>query len=148
MPRGVAPALDEPRDLALERVECAVEGQPARGGAVLHAKRRPLGQGHAQRAPHRAPALGPVVVGEHHGGPRRVDAVSFEDPGESLLGAGAGVFQSSYVTLTPGKLLKGDDLSPEGVAAHWAAITDREGEIVPQMGAEQSMMIGRALQAG
>ncbi len=74
--------------------------------------------------------------------------VSEDAPTNVILGAGAGVFQTSYVTLTPGKLLKGDDLSPEGVAAHWAAISDRTGEIVPQMGAEQSMMIGRALQAG
>ena len=74
--------------------------------------------------------------------------VSEDAPTNVILGAGAGVFQASYVTLTPGKLLKGDDLSPEGVAANWAAITDRTGEIVPQMGAEQSMMIGRALQAG
>ncbi len=74
--------------------------------------------------------------------------VSEDAPTNVILGAGAGVFQTSYVTLTPGKLLKGDDLSPEGVAAHWAAISDRTGEIVPQMGAEQSTMIGRALQAG
>ena len=74
--------------------------------------------------------------------------VSEDAPTNVILGAGAGVFQTSYVTLTPGKLLKGDDLSPEGVAANWAAISDRHGEIVPQMGAEQSMMIGRALQAG
>ena len=80
--------------------------------------------------------------------PGAVFLVSEDAPTNVIMGAGAGVFQASYVTLTPGKLLTGDDLSPEGVAAHWSAITDRTGEIVPQMGAEQSMMIARALQAG
>ena len=80
--------------------------------------------------------------------PGAVFLVSEDAPTNVIMGAGAGVFQASYVTLTPGKLLKGNDLSVEGVAANWAAITDRTGEIVPQMGAEQSMMIGRALQAG
>ncbi len=74
--------------------------------------------------------------------------VSEDAPTNTIMGAGAGVFQASYVTLTPGKLLTGDDLSVEGVAANWDAITDRTGEIVPQMGAEQSMMIGRKLQGG
>jgi hypothetical protein len=50
------------------------------------------------------------------------------------------------VTLTQGKLLTGDDLSVEGVAAHWDAIIDRSGEIVPQSGSEQSMTILRKLQ--
>ncbi len=74
--------------------------------------------------------------------------VSEEAPSNVILGAGAGVFQSSYVTLTPGTLLTGDDLSPEGVAAHWAAVTDRTGEIVPKMGGEQAMAIGKLLQSG
>lgn len=71
--------------------------------------------------------------------------VSEDAPTNVILGAGAGAFQASYVTLTPGTLLTGDDLSPEGVAAHWDAITDRTGEIVPKMGAEQSMTIGKLL---
>ncbi|USU04901.1 SDR family NAD(P)-dependent oxidoreductase [Sphingomonadaceae bacterium OTU29LAMAA1] len=74
--------------------------------------------------------------------------VSEEAPSNVILGAGAGVFQSSYVTLTPGTLLTGDDLSPEGVAAHWTAVTDRTGEIVPKMGGEQAMAIGKLLQSG
>jgi len=80
--------------------------------------------------------------------PGAVFLVSEEAPTNVIMGAGAGVFQASYVTLTPGKLLKGDDLSVEGVAANWDAITDRTDEIVPQMGAEQSMLIGKLLQAG
>jgi NAD(P)-dependent dehydrogenase (short-subunit alcohol dehydrogenase family) len=80
--------------------------------------------------------------------PGAVFLVSEDAPTNVIMGAGAGVFQASYVTLTPGKLLTGDDLSVEGVAANWDAITDRTGEIVPQMGAEQSMLIGKALQGG
>jgi NAD(P)-dependent dehydrogenase (short-subunit alcohol dehydrogenase family) len=77
--------------------------------------------------------------------PAALFLVSEDAPTNAIVGAGAGVFQASYVTLTPGKLLTGDDLSPEGVAANWAAIIDRTGEIVPQSGAEQSMLIGKAL---
>ena len=65
-----------------------------------------------------------------------------------IVGAGAGVFQAAYVTLTQGKLLTGDDLSVEGVAAHWDSIIDRTGEIVPQSGSEQSMTILTKLQGG
>lgn len=79
--------------------------------------------------------------------PGAVYLVSEDAPTNMIVGAGAGVFQAAYVTLTPGTLLTGDDLSVEGVAAHWAAITDRAGETVPQTGAEQSMGILRALQA-
>ncbi|MCU6454935.1 SDR family NAD(P)-dependent oxidoreductase [Sphingomonas sp. A2-49] len=74
--------------------------------------------------------------------------VSEDAPTNVILGAGAGAFQTSYVTLTRGALLTGDDLSPEGVAAHWAAIADRTDEIVPRTGAEQSMSIGKLLQGG
>ncbi len=74
--------------------------------------------------------------------------VSEDAPTNVILGAGAGAFQASYVTLTPGALLTGDDLSPEGVAEHWDAITDRTGEIVPKMGAEQAMTIGKLLHGG
>ena len=78
--------------------------------------------------------------------PGAVFLVSEDAPTSMIVGAGAGVFQASYVTLTPGKLLSGEDLSVEGVAAHWAAIIDRTGEIVPQSGADQSMSILGKLQ--
>lgn len=79
--------------------------------------------------------------------PAALYLVSEDAPTGVIVGAGAGVFQSSYITLTPGALLQGDDLSPEGVAAHWDQITDRAGEIVPKSGAEQAMLIGAKLQA-
>jgi len=78
--------------------------------------------------------------------PAALFLVSEDAPSGAIVGAGAGVFQASYVTLTPGKHLSGDALSPEGVAESWTAITDRTGEIVPKTGAEQAMLIGKLLQ--
>jgi hypothetical protein len=43
--------------------------------------------------------------------------------------------------------LTGDEISPEGVAAHWAEIADRAGETVPNSGTEQAMLIMAKLQA-
>lgn len=79
--------------------------------------------------------------------PAALFLVSEDAPTNMIVGAGAGVFQAAYVTLTQGKLLAGDDLSPEGVAAHWDEIVDRAGETVPQSGSEQSIGIVRKLQA-
>jgi len=78
--------------------------------------------------------------------PAALFLVSEDAPTNAIVGAGAGVFQAAFVTLTPGVRLQGDELSPEGVAAHWAQITDRTGEIVPNSGAEQSMLILGKLQ--
>ena len=80
--------------------------------------------------------------------PAALYLVSEDAPTNAIVGAGAGVFQAAFVTLTQGKLLTGDDLSPEGVAAHWAEITDRTGEIVPQSGSEQSITIMKKLTGG
>jgi len=79
--------------------------------------------------------------------PAALFLVSEDAPSNAIVGAGAGVFQAAYVTLTPGVALAGADCTPEGVAAHWADITDRTGEIVPQSGAEQAMTIMKTLQA-
>jgi len=78
--------------------------------------------------------------------PAALFLVSEDAPSNAIVGAGAGVFQASYVTLTPGVLIPQDERTPEGVAAHWAQIIDRAGEIVPQSGAEQSMAILSKLQ--
>ncbi|MDB5682133.1 MAG: 3-oxoacyl-ACP reductase [Sphingomonas bacterium] len=80
--------------------------------------------------------------------PAALYLVSEDAPSNAIVGAGAGVFQAAFVTLTAGKLLTGDELSPEGVAAHWAEIVDRTGEITPQSGSEQSMSIMKKLTAG
>jgi NAD(P)-dependent dehydrogenase (short-subunit alcohol dehydrogenase family) len=78
--------------------------------------------------------------------PAALFLVSRDAPTGQIVGAGAGVFQASYITLTPGAALDGDDLTPDGVAAAWDRIVDRGGEIVPGSGAEQAVLIGRALQ--
>jgi hypothetical protein len=80
--------------------------------------------------------------------PAALFLVSEDAPSNAIVGAGAGVFQAAYVTLTPGVALKGDQCTPDGVAAHWAEITDRTHEIVPQSGAEQAMLIMKTLQGG
>ena len=80
--------------------------------------------------------------------PAALYLVSEDAPSNAIVGAGAGVFQAAFVTLTAGKLLTGDELSPEGVAAHWAEITDRTGEIVPASGSEQGMTIMKKVMAG
>lgn len=78
--------------------------------------------------------------------PAALYLVSEDAPTNMIVGAGAGVFQAAYVTLTPGVRLQGEELSPEGVAANWSAITDRMGEIVPKSGGEQAMTIMAKLQ--
>ena len=80
--------------------------------------------------------------------PAALYLVSEDAPTNMSVGAGAGVFQAAYVTLTQGKLLTGDELSPEGIAAHWNEIVDRAGEMTPQSGAEQAMSILKKLQGG
>ncbi len=76
--------------------------------------------------------------------PAALFLVSEEAPTNAILGAGAGVVQAAYVTLTRGVAL--DEATPEAVSANWAAITGQEGEIVPQSGAEQAMTILQRLQ--
>ncbi len=78
--------------------------------------------------------------------PAALYLVSEDAPTNMIVGAGAGVFQAAYVTLTRGVALNGDELTPEGIAAHWGEIIDRSGEIVPQSGAEQALTIMKALQ--
>lgn len=76
--------------------------------------------------------------------PAALFLVSEHAPTNTILGAGAGVVQAAYVTLTRGVALP--EATPEAVAANFAAITDRAGEIVPQSGAEQAMTIMQRLQ--
>jgi NAD(P)-dependent dehydrogenase (short-subunit alcohol dehydrogenase family) len=80
--------------------------------------------------------------------PAALYLVSEDAPSNMIIGAGAGVVQAAYVTLTPGVLLPADNRTPEAVAALWDKIIDRTGEIVPQSGAEQSMLIAKTIQAG
>jgi NAD(P)-dependent dehydrogenase (short-subunit alcohol dehydrogenase family) len=80
--------------------------------------------------------------------PAALFLVSEDAPSNAIVGAGAGVVQAAYVTLTPGALLPTDDRTPEAVSRLWEKITDRTGEIVPASGAEQSMLIAKTMMGG
>lgn len=71
--------------------------------------------------------------------PGLIYLVSEDAPSRCILAAGAGGFERAYVTLTQGAFIEGDD-APEQVAARFAEISDRAGEIVPDMGAAQGMI--------
>ena len=77
--------------------------------------------------------------------PAALYLVSEEAPTNMIIGAGAGAYMASYVTLTPGVALPPEERTPEGIAAHWAEIIDRTGETVPQSGVEQSGAVAAAL---
>ena len=71
--------------------------------------------------------------------PAALFLVSDDAPSNATVGAGAGVFQSSFVTLTPGTLLPPEDCTVEGFAAAWPRIADRTGDRPFNAGMEQSM---------
>ena len=79
-------------------------------------------------------ALAPALVT-----PGLLYLVSRDAPTRANLAAGAGGFERAYVTLTQGDFIAGDD-APDQVAARFDAISDRAGEIVPDMGAAQGMI--------
>ena len=77
--------------------------------------------------------------------PAALFLVSQDAPDNFIVGAGGGVVQAAYVTLTPGYALPEGRRTVEEVAANWSRIADRDGEIVPGSGAEQAMLIVRTL---
>jgi len=77
--------------------------------------------------------------------PAALFLVSEDAPSNAIVGAGGGVVQAAYVTLTPGYALPEGRRTVEEVAANWERIASREGEIVPQSGAEQAMLILKTL---
>lgn len=78
--------------------------------------------------------------------PAALFLVSEDAPSNMIVGAGAGAYHAAFVTATPGVALPEDQRTPEGIAAAWEQIIDRHGEIVPQSGSEQSMIVMQALQ--
>ena len=78
--------------------------------------------------------------------PAALYLVSEDAPSNAMIGAGAGAYHAAYLTMTPPIVLPPEERTPEGIAAHWAEIIDRKGEIVPQSGMEQSMAIVSKLQ--
>ena len=85
--------------------------------------------------------LGPELVT-----PGLLYLVSEDAPTRMILAAGAGGFERAYFTLTQGIRATGED-APEQVAARIAEISDRAGEVVPEMGAAQGMIELGKLQA-
>jgi len=79
-------------------------------------------------------ALGPELVS-----PGVLYLVSENAPTRCILAAGAGGFERAYITLTQGVRIVGED-APEQIEARFAEISDRAGEIVPDMGAAQGMI--------
>jgi NAD(P)-dependent dehydrogenase (short-subunit alcohol dehydrogenase family) len=78
--------------------------------------------------------------------PAALFLVSDDAPSNMIVGAGGGVVQAAYVTLTPGYALPEERRTVEEVAENWQRIVDRTGEVVPQSGAEQAMLILQTLQ--
>lgn len=65
--------------------------------------------------------------------------VSEAAPSRCILAAGAGGFERAYVTLTQGIHAVGEDAA-EQIAEQFGAVSDRAGEVVPDMGAAQGMI--------
>ena len=74
--------------------------------------------------------------------------VSDEAPTCTILCAGAGAFERAHITLTPGVFVGLPDDAAEQVAAAFAALSDRDGETVPESGnAQGTIEIGKAMRA-
>jgi NAD(P)-dependent dehydrogenase (short-subunit alcohol dehydrogenase family) len=80
--------------------------------------------------------------------PGLIALVAEDAPTRAILCAGAGAFECAHVTLTQGVHVGQPVDAAERVAAQWAAISNREGETVPESGNAQSMLeIGKATRA-
>lgn len=68
-------------------------------------------------------------------------------PTRAIVNAGAGVFSTSHVTLSPGVLLGSGPHVADELAARWAEVSSREGDRVPEGGMQQSQQeVARAVQ--
>jgi NAD(P)-dependent dehydrogenase (short-subunit alcohol dehydrogenase family) len=70
--------------------------------------------------------------------PAALYLVSDEAPTNAIVGAGAGVYQSAWMTMNRGVLLPQDQQTVEGFAAAWDRISDRTGDAPLTSGIEQS----------
>lgn len=74
--------------------------------------------------------------------------VAEDAPTRAILCAGAGAFERAHVTLTQGVFVGLPDDAAEQVAANFAALSDRDGEAVPESGnAQGTIEIGKAMRA-
>lgn len=65
---------------------------------------------------------------------------SEDAPNKVIFNAGGGGFERTYVTITRGIHLHGEDMTVEAIAARWDEVGDRTGEIVPENGSAQGAM--------
>ena len=65
--------------------------------------------------------------------------VSEDAPTRAILCAGGGAFEAAHITLTQGIFVKELGDIADTVAARYADIADRSGEIVPENGMLQTM---------
>ena len=69
--------------------------------------------------------------------PAMLVLASTDAPNRTILCAGAGTFEVANITLTSGVWIGSDAQAPERLAARFAEVSAREGEIVPQSGSAQ-----------
>jgi NAD(P)-dependent dehydrogenase (short-subunit alcohol dehydrogenase family) len=73
---------------------------------------------------------------------------SEQGPTRAIACAGAGTFEAAHITMTRGLHLGLGADTPEQLAAAWAQVSDRTGEVVPESGAAQGgNEVGLALAA-
>ena len=74
--------------------------------------------------------------------------VAEDAPNRAILCAGAGAFERAHITLTQGVFLGLPADAAEQVAQHFDALSDRQGETVPESGAAQGTLeVGKAMRA-
>jgi hypothetical protein len=79
--------------------------------------------------------------------PAALYLVSDDAPTNAIVGAGAGVYQSAWMTMNHGTLLPPDQQTVEGFAAAWDRISDRSTDAPLVSGIEQSQHALELLQA-
>ena len=72
--------------------------------------------------------------------PAAVYLVAEDAPTNVILNAGGGGIERAYVTLTRGIHLSAEEMTAETVAARFAEISDRTGEVAPDNGGAQAQM--------
>ncbi len=65
--------------------------------------------------------------------------VSEDGPNRTIIAAGAGCYSVVKIHETQGAWLAPEEQTPEGIAANWDAITNTDGETIPQAGFEQTV---------
>jgi NAD(P)-dependent dehydrogenase (short-subunit alcohol dehydrogenase family) len=78
--------------------------------------------------------------------PAALYLVSDEAPSGAIVGAGAGVYQSAWITMNQGTLLPETERTVEGFAAAWDRISDRASDAPIRNGMEQAMHAMEMLQ--